>query len=1056
MQHAVLSALIEGPSVAESTPRILGSICQTLGLEAAALWREDDVSGALHCVGRWARDSAAGQAFFSDSSARYTARTKARGRDPARHLPEVGSRPDVTVTVLAKGRSLGVIEGYGSATPVDPDLLEAVEFVARQVGLALLREDTERANSQVATRLSTLVHNLHAGTVVEDEDRRIAIVNQGFCDLFGLPGTPESLVGADCAAAAEAVKGIFANPEAFLASNTRAVEGRRAYQREMLELADGRIWERDYAPIMLDGRLVGHLWTYHDMTSVRQTERQNVQLRAFYEQVLESVPAQVAVFDAEGRFLYVNSASIGDPEVRRWVIGRTNDDYCRHRGLPLSIGEERSKSIRAIAREGRTSYIEESFVRHGVKRFFGRFMAPVVDPDGTVVQVVGFGHDLTEMKQAGAALQESEERLRLVLEAAELGTWDLDIASGKTTLNERYLEMLGYAPGEIEPVFSSLDEWTAFVHPDDAPRVSRAIEMHLSGETQLYDIEYRMRHRSGDWIWVLDRGRLLERGADGRPLRACGTHLDITSRKRAEAEAHAAQLAAERSGAAREQFLATISHELRTPLNTIVGLTHLLDNTPLNIEQSPYLHGIRFAADTLLGIINDVLDFSLVRSGEVRFEAEPFELKPLLEGLAVSLLPGAQERGLTLEIEVEPEVPEAVVGDRGRLKQVLLNLVGNAIKFTERGAVTVHVGAKTHEEEFVFVEFRVSDTGIGIAPEDQERIFNAFQQARPETNRRFGGSGLGLAIVREMVHQQGGTVALESALGSGSTFRVTLPFRVVDPSARSAPANDPHVGLAGRRILLAEDNELNRMVATRILEEAGAVVVSVGDGREALERVRSEAFDLVLMDIQMPEMDGYEACWRIRHELGFSSRMLPVIALTAATLTDDQGRADAAGISGCILKPFVPEQLWMRVAALLPTSLPPGGSRPMIDVRILETNTLHMKDLALDVLEIFLRRVPDQLDRLAAASEVGSWIDVSALAHAIKSQAGTIGAVSLQDAMGELEQAAKEFLRIDRTAAPAGEGDAARISILAGGAALLGRQVILEAARLPATLSEPD
>jgi len=1053
MQQVVLTALIEGPTVAEATPRILRSICQALGLAAGALWREDGASGALHCLGRWALDSAADQAFLSDISARPLARSEARGQDPAHHLPEVATRPDLAVPVLAKGRLLGVIEGYGSAGTVDPDLLEAVEFVGGQIGLALLREDTEHANLQLATRLSTLVHNLHAGTVVEDEDRRISIVNRGFCDLFGLAGSPESLIGVDCAAAAEAVKGIFANPEAFLASNTRAVEGRLAYQREMLELADGRIWERDYAPIMLDGRLMGHIWSYRDVTSAHQAERQNVQLRMFYEQVLEALPAQIAVFDTEGRFVYVNSASIADPEVRRWVNGRTNDDYCLHRGIPVSIGEERSKSIRAVVREGRTSHLEESFVRHGVERFFWRFMAPVFDADGKVVQVVGFGHDLTEIKKTGAALQESEERLRLVLEAAEIGTWDLDVASGKTTLNERYMEMLGYAPGEMDPVFSNLEEWTTFLHPDDAARVSRAIESHLSGETQLYDIEYRMRHRSGDWIWVLDRGRLLERDADGRPLRACGTHLDVTSRKRAEAEAHAARLASERSAAAREQFLANISHELRTPLNAIVGLTHLLEKTPLDSEQSPYLHGIQFAADTLLGIINDVLDFSLVRSGEIRFDAAPFELKPLLEGLVVSLLPGAKERGLTLEVEVEPEVPEAVIGDRGRLKQVLLNLVGNAIKFTERGAVNVHVAARPHEHEFVSLEFRVSDTGIGIAPEDQERIFHAFQQARPQTNRRFGGSGLGLAIVREMVHQQGGAVALESAPGTGSTFRVTLPFRVADPSARTAPVEDPHISLAGRRILLAEDAELNRMVATRILEEAGAVVVSARDGREAVERVRSESFDLVLMDIQMPEMDGYEACWRIRHELGFSSEMLPVVALTAATLTDDQGRAESAGITGSILKPFVPEQLWMRVAALLPTS-PPSGSRPMIDERILETNTFGMKDLALDVLEIFIRCLPDQLDRLTTASEIGRWTDVGTLAHAIKSQAGAIGAMSLQEAMTELEQAAREFMSVDRPAKPEGEGGGARMSRLAGAAALLGRQAISEAATLSATMSE--
>jgi PAS domain S-box-containing protein len=1181
MQNTVLTALIESPSVAEATPRILGSICHTLDLEAGAFWRKEDASGTLHCVGSWARDSAAGRAFLSDIRDRSLGRGEAWGQGPARHLPEVATHSDVAVPVLAQGRVLGVIEGYGSTTTADPDLLEAVEFVGRQVGLALLREDTERASAELAIRLSTLIHNLHAGTVVENEARRIAIVNQGFCDLFGLPVSPEALIGADCAAAAEAVKGLFADPPAFVAANTRAVEGRRAYQGEVLELADGRIWERDYAPIVLDGRLTGHLWTYRDVTASRQLELQNAHLRGFYEQVLEAVPAQVAVFDLDGRFLYVNSASISNPEVRRWVIGRTNEDYCRERGVSISVGEERSRNIRSVAREGRLRYLEESFVRHGEVRSFGRFMSPVFDADGNVVQVVGFGHDLTEMKQAAAALEasearlrgilesaldcvvtidadgnilefspaaerafgytraevlgqpmadcivperlreahrrgiqhylatgegpvlrrrievpamradgsefpaelaitpvplaegqqiftaflrditerkkgerelrESEERLRLVLEAAELGTWDLDIPSGTSTLNDGYMEMLGYAPGEVAPVFSSIQEWTAFLHPDDALGVSLAVEAHLRGETELYESEHRMRHSSGDWIWVLDRGRVLERDADGRPLRACGTHLDITARKRAEAEAHTARLAAERAAAAREQFLANISHELRTPLNAIVGLAHLLDKTQLDSEQGRFLQGIRFAADALLGVINDLLDFSRVQSGRISFEAVPFEPRLLLQGLAGSLLPGAQARGLTLGVEVAPDVPKVVVGDPGRLNQVLLNLVGNAVKFTEKGGVAVRVTATPIEQDLVSLEFLVSDTGIGIAPADQERIFEAFQQAHPETNRRFGGSGLGLAIVREMVRQQGGRATLESALGTGSTFRVTLPFRVSNVSAQSAPAAAATVSLAGRRILLAEDNELNRTVATQILQQAGAVVVCARDGREALERVRSEFFDLVLMDIQMPEMDGYEATWRIRHEVGIPAELLPVVALTATALTDEQRRAEAAGMSDCILKPFPPDQLCMRVAALLPDASPGSGRGPAIDVRILEANTLHMPDFTREVLEIFLRSVPDQLDRMRIASNSGDWTAVGALAHALKSQAGTIGAVSFQEAAAELERTVKESKVADRLSEHAGgAAGASPLSKRVGAAALLGRWAVFDAARLAA------
>ncbi len=311
-----------------------------------------------------------------------------------------------------------------------------------------------------------MFEHLKSGQLVEDADRRVALVNPAFCEMFEIPATPEQLVGSDCAAAAEGVKSLFIDPGAFLASTLRAVHTREPIHAERLALLDGRVLERDYTAAWADGVFAGHIWTYRDVTATHHALYENARLRSFYEQVLGSMPAQVAVFDTECRFLYVNHASIADPEVRAWAIGRTNEDYCVYRGVPVAIGEARSATIRAVIESGKADYFEETFERHGERRVIERSVAPIFDTEGRVVQAIGFGRDFTVMRRAQEALAESEERLRLALQGANLGTWDLDLRTDELSLSARSLELFGYATGDIAP---TLEAWSALLHPEDAP-----------------------------------------------------------------------------------------------------------------------------------------------------------------------------------------------------------------------------------------------------------------------------------------------------------------------------------------------------------------------------------------------------------------------------------------------------------------------------------------------------------------------------------------------------------------------------------------------------------
>ncbi|WP_343731581.1 ATP-binding protein [Duganella sp.] len=423
-------------------------------------------------------------------------------------------------------------------------------------------------------------------------------------------------------------------------------------------------------------------------------------------------------------------------------------------------------------------------------------------------------------------------------------------------------------------------------------------------------------------------------GADGKVSGFYLTAMNITDRKNSEQRAEAASRA-------KSEFVANMSHEIRTPMNAVLGVAYLLENTPLNETQQEYVGMIRSSGQVLLGILNDVLDFSKIEAGRMELAPAAFRPRELLDSVANVMTPNASMRGISLSIGADPQVPQVLIGDAMRLQQILINLVGNAIKFTERGGVTVRVSLPQDDVgqgSAVNLRFSVRDTGIGMDSEQQSRLFSAFSQADASTTRRFGGTGLGLAICRRLAELMGGDISVRSMQGAGSEFLVTLPFAVAaadavveqpvwhnaptqgwlleqpqepiapppTPAAQEPAADAPR--LQGLRLLLVEDHPLNQVVARGMLEHAGASVVVAENGQLALERLREQSsdYDIVLMDVQMPVMDGFEATRRIRVELGLK---LPILAMTAGVMQSEQDQCIAAGMDDFIAKPVDVEQM---------------------------------------------------------------------------------------------------------------------------------------------------
>jgi len=669
-----------------------------------------------------------------------------------------------------------------------------------------------------------------------------------------------------------------------------------------------------------------------------------------------------------------------------------------------------------------------------------------------------------------------ERRFQYVARAINDTIWEWDLETQSFSWNSRIRSTFRYAADQVGPGAAWHCER---LHPDDRERVERSLQAAIDGSGETWSAEYRFLCGDGHYAYVLDRGYVM-RDDSGRAVRMIGAMMDITARKQVEKETQQAKEAAEAANRAKGEFLANMSHEIRTPMNGVLGMTDLLLETELNSEQREYAGMVRTSAESLLTIINDILDFSKIEAGKFELETLEFKLRGSIEPTLKMLAPRAHQKDLELNSFIETDVPEALIGDPSRLRQILINLFGNSLKFTERGEINLRVQREWAKEGSICLHFSVEDTGIGITAEQQSRIFEAFTQVDGSTARRFGGTGLGLTISRQLVGLMGGRIWVESAPGQGSVFHFTARFGIARTSTSPLPVEkaqlkglralviddnltnrqilkrllagwgmkttladncwqaleilaqalkahkpfalvltdgnmpemdgfqfaeeireNPHLssatimmltsdgqrgdaarcrelGLAGYltkpvgqaelleavlrvaaskgftdkpslvtrhslreegrplHILLAEDNLVNQKVASRVLEKHGHHIVTAANGRLALERLAAESFDLVLMDVQMPEVDGFEAVASIRKMEEGTGTHLPVVAMTAHAMQGDRERCLAAGMDGYLSKPLNVKELLAVLRAveerprpdarpLFPDSLRPDG-----------------------------------------------------------------------------------------------------------------------------------
>lgn len=733
-------------------------------------------------------------------------------------------------------------------------------------------ENALRTNSN---QLSNLITNLQEGILLEDAQRKIVLVNQYFCDMFSMPVTPEQLKGVDCSGMAEQSKGFFKYPDQFVARVNQLLAEQKVSIGDELELADGRIFERDYVPVFTDDVYAGHLWKYTDITRRKLDENAAVRQKEKYQRIIENMNLGLIEVDLDERIVY------------------TNQSFCMMSGY---------------------------------------------EPDELIGRVA------TDILLKGQNVQVMEEKNR----------------------------------------------------------------SRLTGKSDAYEVA--IKNKRGEAMWWLISGAPLY-SETGEIIGSTGIHLDITKQKQLESELRVAKQEAENSSKAKELFLANMSHEIRTPMNAILNLGQQLAKTSLTDQQGFFLSMINTAASNLLVIINDVLDFSKIEAGQLSLEQIGFNMAELVQRAVHVMAQNAKEKGLHLSATVDSTLAPVLIGDPYRLNQILLNLISNAIKFTNAGSVLVHCTCRNFGRT-QSVHITVTDTGIGIDPDFQRNLFTKFTQEDDSIGRRYGGTGLGMSITKQLVDMMGGSIRVSSAKNKGTTVyvQVTLPVGTAENLVARKQTPQKDALLADKRILLVEDNDMNRLVVRTVLKPYGVDITEATNGQYALEALRSQAFDLVLMDVQMPVMDGLLACQIIRRDINPS---IPIIALTASAIRSEKEACYQAGMNDFLAKPFDEKDLIEKLAKWLnatdiPIPVQPSVSsmRPLYDLSKLEDISRGNQEFVLEMISLFCRETPLAVDQIRAAYAVGDYAKIKYLAHRIKPSVDNLGIYSQKEAIRDIEHLA--------------------------------------------------
>ncbi|GAA4463496.1 hypothetical protein GCM10023093_12080 [Nemorincola caseinilytica] len=872
---------------------------------------------------------------------------------------------------------------------------------------------------------SSLIADLDNSILALDEHRNIVALNDAFCRRFGLRSDREALGGKSAGPVLEHVKAQLKDPALFMAGVEHVYSGQTETTSEELTMQNGQIFSCEYIPVLQGGRPMGCILKLTDVTRNKTISDTFDNQRKFYEQILSNIPADIVVMSADNRYLYVNPMAVSKPQLRKWMIGKTHEEYSLYTNKPMQIYENRKKMFDTVAETKTKKEWEERMVRDdGEVVNHLRILYPVLDSNGDIELIIGYGVNITERKRIEERIVQSEEKYRSIIEKMNLGMIEMDADDRIIYANKRFCTMSGYELSEL----ISRKATDMFLQGPELKKTRAQISKRKYEITHNYELSVKT--KTGDEQWWLTSATPLV-SEDGQQHGTISIHLDITEQKKMAEQLRLAKQLTDRSLRSKDVFLTNMSHEIRTPLNAIMGLGRLLSKSDLDKQQKDYLNGIESASAILLGIINDVLDFSKIEAGKITIEQIGFNLETIMQQTTSVLEHKAEEKGLTLTYDVDSRIAPVFIGDPYRLNQVFMNMISNAIKFTEKGSVWMNATLLSETDGVQKILVVIEDTGVGIRKEYLDTIFDKFTQEDETVGRKFGGTGLGMSITKQLMELMGGQISIESEKNVGTTISLIFSFKVgtarVFEKKRTIKLDTYNIN--GKRILLVEDNNLNRLLAHTILADHGAVIVEAENGQQAVDIVRKEKFDIILMDIQMPIMDGMQATRIIRAEI---DKNIPILALTANAIKSYEKQFLDAGMNDLISKPYNefnlirPISKWLgrpddaltsrqdadadaapsvgaASAATAPTIAIQDNSEPLYDLSMLLGIGRDDPGFIIKMLQLFISETPPLVQKMTEACATGDLKSVRYYAHRMKPSITNLGIKSLKDDVLNIE-----------------------------------------------------
>lgn len=758
-----------------------------------------------------------------------------------------------------------------------------------------------------------------------------------------------------------------------------------------------------------DGDALYFVGQMQDITERKRVEQALRDSEENFRRAFDDASTGMAIMSLDGYFLKVN------PKLSR-ITGYTPEELLLKNFQSITYPEDFETDFqywqKMMTGKLQTCEYEKRYIhKQGYLAWILLTGSSVRDEQGSLMYFVMQMQDITERKRVEQALRDSEERFRSAFDHASIGMALVSPEGRWLKANRIVSKITGYFESELLAM-----NFQAITHPDDLPVDLSLFERVKQREIETYQLDKRYLHKNGHYVWIqLNVSPVYT--SDGQIAYFIAQIQDITDRRTAEEQLRKAKEEAEAAASAKSAFLATMSHEIRTPMNAVLGMAALLETTPLTDEQRELLHTIKSGGSTLLGIINDILDYSKIESGKMELDYQPVELKCFIEESFALFRQEAMIQGLYLSYEIADNVPAVILGDSIRLRQILVNLLGNALKFTESGSIllSVSTAGKPDSNGLFKLDFQVQDTGCGIPSDKLQDIFDSFTQVAPATSRKYGGTGLGLAICNRLVQLMGGYIWVESEVGKGSIFHFSIHTRVVswESSRNVLPSSftftfDAELGAKyPLRILVAEDNPVNQKLILHILQRLGYEPILVNNGWSALAALENQAFDIVFMDIQMPELDGLEATRMIIERYGSEQRPR-IIAMTAFGLTDDRHKCRDAGMDDYISKPISAQQIeellkrwhqWQEDAS--------RGLQHSIEGAMLFSRVGHDTEALQEMIQIFDEDCQRLLEAIRVAIERIDAAAVKRHAHELKGACLALSANPMRDLAAKLEMNAK-------------------------------------------------